>query len=144
MQDLPRELNAPELDELAILRLCDDRGTFAMGTAHVFPDLDAQSAFERLQLRRWVQLIDVALAPEPPARGDLQRMFLCSDEAVARRIAYRHVLIDGKADEGDHLEALLCLAGITRDVIDQLAGCAGVRRADDDDGDKTGDAGQPA
>jgi hypothetical protein len=68
-----------EMDELALLKLANETGKFAIQiglTKH-------QLALERLQVRRWVSLIDVTPIAERP--GMLFRIFLASPAAMAWR-----------------------------------------------------------
>lgn len=68
-----------EQEEHNILKLATAQGKFALMVGHTFGTLPAHEAFERLQARRWISLIDVT----PIASMDgVFRIFLASDEAM--------------------------------------------------------------
>lgn len=67
-------------EEYAILKLATTQGKFALQVGHLFGNSAAHEALQRLQMRRWISLIDVS----PIAHMDgVFRIFLASDEAMA-------------------------------------------------------------
>lgn len=68
--------------EFAILCLANEFGKFALEVGHT-GDKDFQLALERLQIRRWVMLIDVSQISIH--RDKLFRLFMISQEAYEWR-----------------------------------------------------------
>lgn len=71
-----------ERHEAKILRLANEHGKFAIELGFI-GSVDQQQALERLQLRRWILLIDISGVVSHPGR--LFRVFMASDEAMAWR-----------------------------------------------------------
>jgi hypothetical protein len=65
--------------EYDLLKLCNDQGKLPIEIGGII-GMDAQFALERLQIRRWITLIDVSPISEYP--GKIFRMFLASDVAM--------------------------------------------------------------
>jgi len=73
-------LTREQEQELTILSHATDRGKFAVPlTMNPEMSLSQTEALERLQIRRWIILIDVSLIAH--AKG-IHRIFLLSDEAM--------------------------------------------------------------
>lgn len=66
--------------EVEILGLANEMGKFALELSFVGTP-EQQQALERLQVRRWITLADVAPVAAYPGR--LFRVFVASDEALA-------------------------------------------------------------
>lgn len=69
--------------EFNVLKLANDAGKLALEFGILFKDKEHQFALERLQLRRWLTLIDLAPATlAQTSRPALLRIFLASEEAM--------------------------------------------------------------
>ena len=76
-----------EREELGLLRLASDKGTFAIGLG-AMPGKGVQFALERLQIREWIKLIDVSpiavgLVVAPGKGVPVFRIFLLTKPALA-------------------------------------------------------------
>jgi hypothetical protein len=68
-----------ELVEYELLKLANEFGKFAIQLGLIEGEM--QLALERLQIRRWITLIDISPLAEYP--NQLFRIFLASDTAMA-------------------------------------------------------------
>ena len=71
-------LTSNEKTELALLRIANEHGKFAVFLDPKGITAEQQQALERLQLREWVRLIDVSYVG---SAGAICRVFLASLEA---------------------------------------------------------------
>lgn len=72
-------MTADEQAEHELLGMANEQGKFAVALGHSM-DKRLQAALERLQIRRWVTLIDLSNIAEMP--GPVFRIFLATPEAM--------------------------------------------------------------
>jgi hypothetical protein len=75
----PRDDTPEQAEERKVLEAANEHGKFAVQVGYA-PSEAWQLALERLQLKRWVTLIDVTSIMHSPGR--LMRIFLLSEEAL--------------------------------------------------------------